>query len=290
MVNLYCQLFTPLHETGLFAGRYCEVGFLRRNKDYFFGLCIPIASFSYKHYIFANTVPLILYPAAWNQVVCRPLLRCGLFAPKQGLHFWAVHTFSFFWYKHCIGANTVPWRKIAPNYRKFVLSALYPAVWNWVVYRPILRSGLLHWKKDYIFWLCIPLASFWFKLCISANAVPWRKLAPNYGKFVLSTLNGAAWNRVVCSPYCEVGFLHWNKNYIFGLCIPLVSFWYKHCIGANTVPWWKVPPNYRKFGLSALYPAAWNRVVYRPVLQSGLFAPKQGLHFWALHTLNFLLI
>ena len=33
-----------------------------------------------------------------------------------------------------------------------------------------------------------------------------------------------------------------------------------------------------------------NRGVCRPVLRSGPFAPKQGLHFWALHSLSFLLI
>ena len=29
-----------------------------------------------------------------------------------------------------------------------------------------------------------------------------------------------------------------NENYIFRLSIPVSSFWYRHCFGANTVPWW----------------------------------------------------
>ena len=30
-----------------------------------------------------------------------------------------------FWYKHCFGANTAPWRKVGPNFPKFPFSALY---------------------------------------------------------------------------------------------------------------------------------------------------------------------
>ena len=54
---LCCRPYTALHETGFFAGPYCEVGFLHQNKVYNFGHCIPSASFSYKHSIVANTIP-----------------------------------------------------------------------------------------------------------------------------------------------------------------------------------------------------------------------------------------
>ena len=45
---------------------------------------------------------------------------------------------------------------------------------------------------------------------------------------------GAAWNRVLCR-HCEVGFLHRNKQYIFGLSFSVAWFWYKEYIGAITV-------------------------------------------------------
>ena len=37
-------------------------------------------------------------------------------------------------------------------------------------------------------------------------------------------------------PYCEVGFLHQNKVYIFGFSTSVASFPYIDYIGANTVP------------------------------------------------------
>ena len=94
-------------------------------------------------------------------------------------------------------------------------------------------------------------------------------------------------NRFSAGRYCEVGFLHQNKVYIFGFSIPVGSLSYIDCIDANTVPRWKVAPSFRKFTLTALYGDAWKPVFCRPVLRSGLSAPKQGLHFWVLHSRRF---
>ena len=84
-----------------------------------------------------------------------------------------------------------------------------------------------------------------------------------------------------------MGFVHQNKHYVFGFSIPVVSFSYIDCIGANTVPRWQVAPRFHKFTLTTLYGDAWKPVVCRPVLRSGLYAPKQGLHFWILNSGNF---
>ena len=59
--------------------------------------------------------------------------------------------------------------------------------------------------------------------------------------------------RWFAGPYCEVGFLHQTKVYIFGFSISVASFSYIDCIGANTVPRWKVAPSFLKFTLTALY-------------------------------------
>ena len=228
-----------VHETGLLAIPYCEVGFLHRNKDYIFELCIPLASF---------------------------------------------------WYKHCIDANPVPCRKLAPNYDKFVLSDLYSLHEIGLFAGPYFEVGFVNRNNNYIFWFFIPLASFWYKHCIGANTVPWRKVAPNCRKFVLSALYGAAWNRKVRRLVLRSGLFAPNKGVQFWALHSLNFPWYKHCICANTVPWRKVAPNFRKFALSALYDAAWNRVLCRPILRSGLSAPKQGVHFRAVHSRSFLFI
>ena len=87
-----------------------------------------------------------------------------------------------------------------------------------------------------------------------------------------------------------MGFLHQNKDCIFGFSIPVASFSYVDWIGANTIPRRKEAPTFGKFALTVLYGAALNRVVCWPVLRGGLSAPKQGLHFWVLHSRSFLFI
>ena len=57
-------------------------------------------------------------------------------------------------------------------------------------------------------------------------------------------------------PYCEVGFLHQNKDCIFGFSIPVASFSYVDWIGANTVPRRKEAPTFGKFALTVQYGAA----------------------------------
>ena len=66
-----------------------------------------------------------LYGIAALGLICRPVLVGTLFAPTQGLHFQALHSLSFFfictlhWCKYC----TV--LEVAPNVRKFLLTALF---------------------------------------------------------------------------------------------------------------------------------------------------------------------
>ena len=78
-----------------------------------------------------------LYGDAGYGVVCRPVPVGALFAPTVGLHFYAPHPHSFFfictlpWCKHCT------WGLVAPNLRKFPLTALYGAAEHGAVYRPV---------------------------------------------------------------------------------------------------------------------------------------------------------
>ena len=52
-------------------------------------------------------------------------------------------------------------------------------------------------------------------------------------------------------PYCEVGFLHQNKVYIFGFSTSIASFPYIDCIGANHGTTVKGNPEFRKFTLTS---------------------------------------
>ena len=58
--------------------------------------------------------------------------------------------------------------------------------------------------------------------------------------------------------------------------------WCKHCTGLE------VAPNLRKFPFTAICEVAACRIVCSPVLDGAPFVPTQGLHFQALHPLNFL--
>ena len=152
---------------------------------------------------------------------------------------------------------------------------------------PYCEVAFLHWNKDYIFELSIPVASFSFEYCIGAMTVPWPKVAPNFRKFVSAALYGNAWNRVLWRSVLRGGLFALNQGLHFWLSIPVVSFWYKYCVGAITVPWPKVAPNFREFVQAALYGDALNRVLWRSVLRGGLFA---RITFWTLHSRSFLFI
>ena len=66
-------------------------------------------------------------------------------------------------------------------------------------------------------------------------------------------------------PYSPVHWLHRQGDYIFRCSIPTATFWYKHCYGARTVPWWSTVSNIPKFPLSALYGGVWTRVLCPPI-------------------------
>ena len=118
---------------------------------------------------------------------------------------------------------------------------------------PNCEVGFLHRNKDYIFGLSIPAGSLWYKEWIDAITIPWRKLTPNFLKSALSPCTALHKTGYFADRYCEVGFLHRNKDYIFLLSIPVAAFWYKECFGAITVPCRKEAPNFGKSALSALY-------------------------------------
>ena len=55
--------------------------------------------------------------------------------------------------------------------------------------------------------------------------VPWRKVGPKFRKFVPAALYGALYKTAYFEgPYCEVCIFLRNKDYIFRLSIPAVSF------------------------------------------------------------------
>ena len=75
---------------------------------------------------------------AKDAVVCMPVLVGAPFAPTLGLHFRAPHSLSFLFIctlhscKHCTGRN------VAPNFRKFPLTALCEIAKDGIVWMPVL--------------------------------------------------------------------------------------------------------------------------------------------------------
>ena len=109
---------------------------------------------------------------------------------------------------------------------------------------PYCEVCLLHQNKVYIFGFSTSVASFPYIDCIGANTVPRWKVAPSF-----ANLHWRPYTRCMKLggfPFtsCEVGFLHQNKVYIFGFSTSVASFPYIDCIGANTVPRWKVAPSF----------------------------------------------
>ena len=149
----------------------------------------------------------------------------------------------------------------------------------------------LHQNKDCIFGFYIPVASFWYRYCFSANTVPCCQVTKKFRKVPLSVLYGDEWNPKVCcaimgsSAFATKPILHFGDLHSRSFLLI-----YKYCLSANTVPWRKVAPIFRKFPLSAVYGDGLNREVCCLVMGIIAFAPKQGLHFWVLHSHSFLLI
>ena len=110
--------------------------------------------------------------------------------------------------------------------------------------RPVLRSGLSEPKQGLHLWV-LHLRSF-----LSIYRLHWCKHgttvkgSPEFHKFTLTALYAMHEIRWFVVPYCEVGFLHQKKVYIFGFSTSVASFPYIDCIGVNKVPRWKVAPSF----------------------------------------------
>ena len=95
------------------------MGLSHRLAECISGLSIPVASFWYKYFLSANTVPWpyfshnlpnfpfwALYSLPRDGVFSRLAQVSGVIAPTSGMHFWSLHTSSFllvsifFWCKH----------------------------------------------------------------------------------------------------------------------------------------------------------------------------------------------
>ena len=165
------------------------------------------------------------------------------------LHQNKVYIFGFstsvasFPYIDCIGANAVPRWKVAPSFENL----------HWRPYTRCMKLGGLQsrtakWafctKTRFTFWV-LHLRSF-----LSIYRLHWCKHgttvkgSPEFRKFTLTALYAVHEIRWFAVPYCEVGFLHQNKVYIFGFSTSVASFPYIDCIGANTVPRCKIAPSF----------------------------------------------
>ena len=135
-----------------------------------------------------------------DDVLCIPVTVRALFALTQGLYFWALHILSFLfmctfrWYKHCTGLE------VPANFHKFPLTALYGAVGDGVLYRPVTVGALTALTQGLYFW-ALNILSFlfmctfrWCKYCTALD------VAAKLCKFPLTALYGAVGDAVLCIP------------------------------------------------------------------------------------------
>ena len=158
-----------------------------------------------------------------------------------------------FWYKHCLGANTVPLWSKASKFTKFSYSAPYGSAWNRVTCRTWRSVRLLHRKSDYIFSFSIPLATFWYKHCLGAKTEPLWSIASKFTKFPYSTQYGRVETGWFSGRYRSARLLHRESDYNFRFSTPIATSWYKPCFGAITVRLWLKAWNFTKFLYSAPY-------------------------------------
>ena len=100
-----------------------------------------------------HKIPLTeLYGGVGVGVLCRPVTIGTLIAPTQGLYFWALHILSFFfmctlrWCNHCTTLDA------AAKLCKFPLIALYGAVGDGVLCRPVTVGALFALTQGLYFW------------------------------------------------------------------------------------------------------------------------------------------
>ena len=116
----------------------------------------------------------------------------------------------------------------------------------------------------------------------------WLEVSPNSRKFPFTAQCGIAAGGVVCWPVLDGALFSPTQGLHFQAFHPLRFLFMgtlhlcKHCTGLE------VAPNLRKFPFTALYGIAADGVVCRPALDGAAFAPKQGLHFQAVHPFSFL--
>ena len=165
--------------------------------------------------------------ALWRihaEILCRPVHKGTPFIPIHILHLQALlpHSFIFIctlhWCKHCTGLE------VAPNFRKFPLTALCGIDAERVVSRPVL-DGTLFAPTQILHFQALPTLSFffictwhWYKQCTGLE------VAPNFRKFPLPVhfrIDAGVLCRYVhdCTPFAPAQILHLQAflpiNFIF---------------------------------------------------------------------------
>ena len=159
------------------------------------------------------------------------------FAPTQSLHFWALHILSFpfictlRWCKHCTG------QEVAANFRKFPFTALYGAVGDGVLWRPVTVGAPFAPIQGLHFW-SLHILSFpfictlrWCKHCTG------QEVAAHFCKFPFTALygevgDGVLWGPVtVDAPFAPIQGLHFWALLPLSILFRCTLHWCDHCTG-----------------------------------------------------------
>ena len=223
-------------------------------------------------------------------LVYSPVLRSGLSALKEGLHFWVLHSRSYLliyrlhWCKDgTSGKGSTEFPQICtdgPNRR-----CMKP-----LVYRPVLRSGLSALKEGLHFWVLHSrsyLLIYRLHWCKDGTS---GKGSPEFPQICTDGPNRRCMKPLVYRPVLRSGLSALKEG---------LHFWVLHSrsyLLIYRLHWCKDgtsgkgSPEFPQICTDGPNRRCMKPLVYRPVLRSGLSALKEGLHFWVLHSRSYLLI
>ena len=151
------------------------------------------------------------------------------------------------------------------------------------------RFGIrLYRLRVFVFQLPFPLASCSSTPCFSETSAPCRKIPANFRQFVLTHYTVQCEKAWFAVPYRFWHCLYRLRVFISQLPVPLVSCSSTLCISATSASWRKIPANFRKFALMALFGAVREGWVCSPVQVWTPFVPTAGFHISTPHPLSFM--
>ena len=223
-------------------------------------------------------------------LVYSPVLRSGLSALKEGLHFWVLHSRSYLLIYRLHWCKDGTSGKGSPEFPQICTDGPNRRCMKPLVYRPVLRSGLSALKEGLHFWVLHSrsyLLIYRLHWCKDGTS---GKGSPEFPQICTDGPNRRCMKPLVYRPVLRSGLSALKEG---------LHFWVLHSrsyLLIYRLHWCKDgtsgkgSPEFPQICTDGPNRRCMKPLVYRPVLRSGLSALKEGLHFWVLHSRSYLLI